>query len=141
VSAASAKSLMTNNPPVHCNDKRRPFRHHHPSFILADNPPSSSLSTRLITRRSSFTPAAEPDPQKRTLLVLKRLLSSLKSQQYAWVGEGWRYEALNTFLDELFLGAGRMGVGATSLISEQVGELSWRTQLLPTSGGYDIVEL
>ena len=66
-------------------------------------------------------PAAESDPQKRALLVLKWFLSSLKSQQYAGRSEkdGVK-KPLNAFLGELFLGHWMDGNGTTRLISEQV---------------------
>ena len=69
-------------------------------------------------------PAAEPDPQKRALLVLKWFLAALKQQQYAGRDErdGIK-KPLNSFLGELFIASFEGGgevKGVTKLISEQV---------------------
>jgi len=65
--------------------------------------------------------AAEKDPQKRALLVLKWFLSTLK-QQYASRSDQYGNEKkpLNPFLGELFLGKWEDASGTTELISEQV---------------------
>lgn len=66
-------------------------------------------------------PAAESDPQKRALLVLKWVLASLKQQQYAGRDEKEGVKKpLNAFLGELFLAGWSDGSGRTELISEQV---------------------
>lgn len=66
-------------------------------------------------------PAKESDPEKRSLLVLKWFLSTLK-QQYASRSEQYGNEKkpLNPFLGELFLGKWEDEAGVTELISEQV---------------------
>ena len=66
-------------------------------------------------------PANETDPAKRTLLVLKWFLTTLK-QQYASRSEKYGNEKkpLNPFLGELFLGKWEDAAGTTELISEQV---------------------
>ncbi|KAI6246349.1 Oxysterol-binding 4 [Erysiphe necator] len=74
---------------------------HHPSIFVA--------------------PAAEKDPLKRALLVLKWFLSTLK-QHYASRSDkfGNEKKPLNPFLGELFLGKWIDNCGVTTLISEQV---------------------
>jgi hypothetical protein len=69
-------------------------------------------------------PAAEADPQRRALLVLKWFLAALKQQQYAGRDEkdGVK-KPLNAFLGELFLASweGADPVkGTTRVVSEQV---------------------
>ncbi|KAF2271836.1 Oxysterol-binding protein [Westerdykella ornata] len=66
-------------------------------------------------------PAAEKDPAKRAMLVLKWFLSTLK-QQYASRSEklGSEKKPLNPFLGELFLGKWEDEAGTTQLVSEQV---------------------
>lgn len=66
-------------------------------------------------------PAAEDDPQKRAVLVLKWFLSTLK-QQYASRNEklGSEKKPINPFLGELFLGKWEDEAGETHLVSEQV---------------------
>jgi oxysterol-binding protein-related protein 9/10/11 len=66
-------------------------------------------------------PTQEPDPAKRSLLVLKWFLSTLK-QQYSSRNEklGSEKKPLNPFLGELFLGTWQDDAGETQLISEQV---------------------
>jgi len=92
-----------------------------PPFILS----STSLvefSSYWAEKPSIFVaPAAEPDPQKRALLVLKWFLSTLK-QSYASRSEkfGNEKKPLNPFLGELFLGKWVDSAGTTELISEQV---------------------
>lgn len=92
-----------------------------PPFILS----STSLvefSSYWAEHPSIFVaPAAENDPQKRALLVLKWFLSTLK-QQYASRSEkfGNEKKPLNPFLGELFLGKWVDSAGTTDLVSEQV---------------------
>ncbi|KAF2761423.1 oxysterol binding protein-like protein [Pseudovirgaria hyperparasitica] len=92
-----------------------------PAFILS----STSLvefSTYWAEHPSIFiAPAAEKDPAKRALLVLKWFLSTLK-QQYSTRNEklGSEKKPLNPFLGELFLGRWVDGAGETQLVSEQV---------------------
>jgi hypothetical protein len=92
--------------------------------------PAFILSTTSLTEFSAYwaemprllvAPAAEPDPQKRAMLVLKWFLSTLK-QQYASRNEklGSEKKPLNPFLGELFLGRWEDDVGVTQLVSEQV---------------------
>ena len=68
-------------------------------------------------------PANESDPQKRSLLVLKWYLSTLKPS-YASRNEngGFEKKPLNPFLGELFLGRweDNADIGTTQLVSEQV---------------------
>ena len=73
-------------------------------------------------RPSTFVaPAAEPDPQKRALLVLKWFLSALKQQYYVGreVKDGVK-KPLNAFLGEVFLASWCDGSATTKVISEQV---------------------
>lgn len=93
-----------------------------PPFILS----SKSLveySTYWAEHPALFVaPATEADPAKRSLLVLKWFLSTLK-QQYCSRNEklGSEKKPLNPFLGELFLGKWlHDGVGTTCLVSEQV---------------------
>lgn len=92
--------------------------------------PAFILSTTSLTEFSAYwaemprllvAPAAESDPQKRAMLVLKWFLSTLK-QQYASRNEklGSEKKPLNPFLGELFLGRWEDDVGVTQLVSEQV---------------------
>jgi hypothetical protein len=92
--------------------------------------PAFILSTTSLVEFSSFwneippvfvAPAAEKDPAKRCLLVLKWFLSTLK-QQYASRSEklGSEKKPLNPFLGELFLGKWVDEAGETQLVSEQV---------------------
>ncbi|PVI07287.1 Oxysterol-binding protein [Periconia macrospinosa] len=92
--------------------------------------PAFILSTTSLTEFSSYwtehpslfvAPAAEKDPAKRCLLVLKWFLSTLK-QQYASRSEklGSEKKPLNPFLGELFLGKWVDEAGETQLVSEQV---------------------
>lgn len=99
-----------------------------PPFILS----SKSLvefSSYWAEQPSIFVaPAAEPDAQKRALLVLKWFLSTLK-QSYASRSEAYGNEKkpLNPFLGELFLGKWEDEHGTTELISEQVRyAVRWR---------------
>lgn len=92
--------------------------------------PPFILSSTSLTEFSSYwaehpavfaAPANETDPAKRTLLVLKWFLTTLK-QQYAARSEKYGNEKkpLNPFLGELFLGKWEDTAGTTELISEQV---------------------
>ena len=92
--------------------------------------PAFILSTTSLTEFSSYwtehpsvfvAPAAEKDPARRTALVLKWFLSTLK-QQYASRSEklGSEKKPLNPFLGELFLGKWEDQAGTTQLVSEQV---------------------
>lgn len=92
--------------------------------------PPFILSSTSLTEFSSYwcehpplfaAPAAESDPAKRALLVLKWFLSTLK-QQYASRSEqfGNEKKPLNPFLGELFLGKWEDEAGVTELVSEQV---------------------
>jgi len=92
--------------------------------------PPFILSSTSLTEFSSYwaehpsifvAPAAEKDPQKRALLVVKWFLSTLK-QSYASRSEkfGNEKKPLNPFLGELFLGKWEDAAGTTELISEQV---------------------
>jgi hypothetical protein len=66
-------------------------------------------------------PAKEPDPLKRTVLVLKWFLAALKRQQYAGrdPSEGVK-KPLNAFLGEVFTAKWEDEDGATRIVSEQV---------------------
>lgn len=92
-----------------------------PPFILS----STSLvefSSYWAEHPSIFVaPAAEKNPEKRALLVLKWFLSTLK-QQYASRSDkfGNEKKPLNPFLGELFLGKWVDEAGTTELVSEQV---------------------
>ncbi|TKX26326.1 kes1-like protein 2 [Elsinoe australis] len=92
--------------------------------------PAFILSTTSLTEFSAYwsempsilvAPAAEKDPQVRSMLVLKWFLSTLK-QQYSSRNEklGSEKKPLNPFLGELFLGHWDDEAGRTELISEQV---------------------
>jgi oxysterol-binding protein-related protein 9/10/11 len=94
-----------------------------PPFLLA--PKSAVEVPAAWCERPSIlvAPAAEPDPARRALLVLKWYLSALKAQQYHTGDEADGVKKpLNAFLGELFLAGwdGGDGVGRTELISEQV---------------------
>ncbi|QSZ30413.1 hypothetical protein DSL72_004936 [Monilinia vaccinii-corymbosi] len=92
--------------------------------------PPFILSSTSLTEYTSYwaehpsifvAPAAEKDPQKRALLVLKWFLSTLK-QHYASRSDKYGNEKkpLNPFLGELFLGKWEDSCGTTELICEQV---------------------
>jgi hypothetical protein len=92
--------------------------------------PAFILSTKSLTEFSSYwtehpsvfvAPAAEPDPARRAMLVMKWFISTLK-QQYASRSEklGSEKKPLNPFLGELFLGKWEDAAGQTQLVSEQV---------------------
>ena len=92
--------------------------------------PPFILGTTSLTEFSSYwaehpgvfvAPAAEPDPAKRALLVLKWFLSTLKSQYSSRSDKlGSEKKPLNPFLGELFLGKWEDEAGTTELVSEQV---------------------
>jgi len=92
-----------------------------PAFILS----SQSLvefSAYWTENTSLFVaPTKEPDPAKRSLLVLKWLLNTLK-QQYCSRSEklGSEKKPLNPFLGEIYLGHWDDEAGQTQLVSEQV---------------------
>ena len=92
--------------------------------------PAFILSTQSLVEFSAYwaenqslfvAPALEKDPAKRSLLVLKWLLNTLK-QQYCSRSEklGSEKKPLNPFLGELFLGKWDDQCGETTLVSEQV---------------------
>ncbi|CAA9966405.1 hypothetical protein CFE70_010072 [Pyrenophora teres f. teres 0-1] len=98
--------------------------------LSAMTAPAFILSTKSLTEFPSYwtehpsvfvAPAAEQDPAKRAVLVLKWFLSTLK-QQYASRSEklGSEKKPLNPFLGELFLGKWEDEAGTTHLVSEQV---------------------
>ncbi|KAK3196390.1 Oxysterol-binding protein 4 [Lecanicillium sp. MT-2017a] len=92
-----------------------------PPFILSSQS-LTEFSGYWATHPNVLTaPAAEKDPAKRTALVLKWFLSTLK-HQYASRSEqfGNEKKPLNPFLGELFLGKWTDDAGETTLISEQV---------------------
>ncbi|KAL9126343.1 MAG: hypothetical protein Q9217_004589 [Psora testacea] len=92
--------------------------------------PPFILGTTSLTEFSAYwtehpsifvTPAAEQDPAKRALLVLKWFLTTLK-QSYSSRNDkyGSEKKPLNPFLGELFLGKWEDQAGTTHLVSEQV---------------------
>jgi hypothetical protein len=92
--------------------------------------PPFILSSQSLTEFSAYwathpnllvAPAAESDPAKRAMLVLKWFISTLK-HQYASRSEqfGNEKKPLNPFLGELFLGTWSDESGNTTLVSEQV---------------------
>jgi len=92
--------------------------------------PPFILSSTSLTEFSSYwaehpsvfvAPAAEPDPARRAMLVMKWFITTLK-QQYSSRNEklGSEKKPLNPFLGELFLGHWQDEAGRTELISEQV---------------------
>ncbi|KAE8372355.1 hypothetical protein BDV26DRAFT_274359 [Aspergillus bertholletiae] len=94
-----------------------------PPFILSSTS-LTEFSTYWAEHPNLFVaPAAEADPEKRALAVLKWFISTLH-QQYCTRSEklGSEKKPLNPFLGELFLGKWNADehVGETSLISEQV---------------------
>jgi len=121
--------------------------------------PAFILSTKSLTEFSSYwteqpsvfvAPAAEKDPAKRALLVLKWFISTLK-QQYASRSEklGSEKKPLNPFLGELFLGKWEDQAGTTELVSEQVRcaflLLSWKDMMLmgaqSSSSGHGLLDM
>jgi hypothetical protein len=92
-------------------------------------PPWILSSTSLVEYSSYWAenpslfvaPAAEKDPVKRALLVLKWFISTLR-QQYCSRSEqlGTEKKPLNPFLGELLLGKWEDAAGTTKLVSEQV---------------------
>ncbi|KAL8757426.1 MAG: hypothetical protein Q9184_004215 [Pyrenodesmia sp. 2 TL-2023] len=92
--------------------------------------PPFILGTLSLTEFSAYwtqhpsvfvAPAAEKDPAKRALLVLKWFLSTLKPS-YSTRNDkyGSEKKPLNPFLGELFLGKWEDEAGSTELVSEQV---------------------
>ncbi|ATY65804.1 oxysterol binding protein (Osh5), putative [Cordyceps militaris CM01] len=92
--------------------------------------PPFILSSQSLTEFSAYwsthpnllvAAASEIDPAKRSMLVLKWFLSTLK-HQYASRSEqfGNEKKPLNPFLGELFLGSWNDTAGKTTLVSEQV---------------------
>ena len=92
--------------------------------------PPFILGTTSLTEFSAYwtehpsifvAPASEPDPAKRSLLVLKWFLTTLK-QQYASRSDkyGTEKKPFNPFLGELYLGKWQDDAGETRLVSEQV---------------------
>jgi len=92
--------------------------------------PPFILGTTSLTEFSAYwnehpsllvAPASEPDPAKRSLLVLKWFLSTLK-QQYASRSDkyGTEKKPFNPFLGELYIGRWQDEAGETRLVSEQV---------------------
>lgn len=66
-------------------------------------------------------PAAEQDPAKRALLVLKWFLSTLKSSYSSRSDKlGSEKKPLNPFLGEIYVGKWEDKAGTTQLVSEQV---------------------
>jgi len=92
-----------------------------PAFILSSQSLTEFSAYWSEMPRHFVAPAAEKDPKKRAMLVLKWFLSTLK-QQYATRNEklGSEKKPLNPFLGELFLGQWDDEVGETKLVSEQV---------------------
>lgn len=92
-----------------------------PPFVLASKS-SIEVPSAWASKHALFLqPASEPDPAKRSLLVAKNYICSLK----ALVGEGTDQEAkkpLNPFLGELFLAKfrGKTEASGTTFIAEQV---------------------
>jgi len=92
--------------------------------------PAFILGTTSLTEFSGYwaehpsvfvAPAAEKDPAKRALLVLKWFLSTLRQQYCSRSDElGTEKKPLNPFLGELFLAKWDDEAGETKLISEQV---------------------
>ena len=93
-----------------------------PPFVLAENSTVEIPQYWADHPLLFAAPAAEENPEKRALLVLKWFLGSLRNQQYA----GRREEEgvkkpLNAFLGELFFGSWKNEeLGETRLVSEQV---------------------
>ncbi len=92
--------------------------------------PPFILGTLSLTEFSAYwtqhpsvfvAPAAEKDPAKRAMLVLKWFLSTLKPS-YSTRNDkyGSEKKPLNPFLGELFLGKWEDEAGTTELVSEQV---------------------
>jgi hypothetical protein len=94
-------------------------------------------------------PAAEPDPAKRALIVLRWYLTSLKNQQYGGRNEedGIK-KPLNAFLGEVFLASWDAEGGKTQLVSEQVSHhppvtacYLWNDQAGVRAEGYTCQEI
>lgn len=93
-----------------------------PPFLLASH--STTELPQYWAEHPSIlvAPAAESDPEKRALSVLKWFLSSLRNQQYAGRSESEGVKKpLNAFLGEVFCASwSEEGTGVTRLVSEQV---------------------
>ena len=97
-----------------------------PTFLLA---PHSYLvlAGRWASQPSLFVaPAKEPDPAKRTLLVLKWFLSTIGPRLDYWGDEAgkrsWAKKPLNPFLGEIYIGHWEDAeAGRTEMVVEQVG--------------------
>lgn len=92
-----------------------------PPFLLATQSTVQFPSYWAENPKLLVAPAKEPDPLKRTVLVLKWFLAALKRQQYAGrdPSEGIK-KPLNAFLGEVFLAKWEDDEGLTRIISEQV---------------------
>lgn len=92
--------------------------------------PPYILSTTSLVEYSSYwadrpslfvAPVNEPDPAKRSLLVLKWFLSTLRQRTAYRDGRvGGEKKPLNPFLGELFLAKWEDAAGITQIVSEQV---------------------
>ncbi|KAI8942458.1 hypothetical protein NX059_000526 [Plenodomus lindquistii] len=93
-----------------------------PPFVLAENSTVEIPQYWADHPHLFVAPAAESDPEKRALLVLKWFLGSLRNQQYAGrKEEDGVKKPLNAFLGELFFGSwADTELGETRLVSEQV---------------------
>lgn len=93
-----------------------------PPFVLAEHSTVEIPQYWADNPHLFVAPAAEKDPDKRALLVLRWFLGSLRNQQYAGrkEDEGVK-KPLNAFLGELFFGSWKdEELGETRLVSEQV---------------------
>ena len=106
--------------------------------------PPFILGTTSLTEFSAYwtehpsifvAPASEPDPTKRSMLVLKWFLSTLK-QQYSSRSDkyGTEKKPFNPFLGELYLGKWEDPAGETRLVSEQV---KYARSWTPSEGAND----
>ena len=106
-----------------------------PPFILGTTS-LTEFSAYWTEHPSIFVAAAsEPDAAKRSMLVLKWFLSTLK-QQYSSRSDkyGTEKKPFNPFLGELYLGKWEDAAGETRLVSEQVKYArSWK----PSGGAND----
>lgn len=83
----------------------------------------TELAATCWTERPSLyvAPTLEPDPQKRALLILKWVLSSLRTQFYVTRDEkAGIKKPLNAFLGELFFGQFTDDAATVYALSEQV---------------------
>jgi len=93
-----------------------------PPFVLAENS-TVEIPQYWADHPSLFiSQAAEDDPEKRALSVLKYFIGTLKNQQYAGRAEDSGVKKpLNAFLGEIFLGHWKdEEIGETKLVAEQV---------------------